>query len=200
VTRTQGFDWYILIDGVPSGPVTAEALTTLVTKRKLAADDLVWCEGLPSWTPVGAVLGAVERSAPRTPPDTRSATRTHTVYVEAAERRQTAHRVVSLSQLYVDRLAEGLLAPLPQPSSSGIVEAHGSFGADVGGDVTPAYAPPSPEHASARYVAPSQQRDAAHWQPELAELARLVEVSEAGADWNAEWVAMPAATALTVAR
>lgn len=195
--RTEGFDWYILLDGAPSGPVTAEALTSLLTRGMLAADDLVWCEGLASWTPVGALLGAVERPVPLATPDTRSASRTHTIYVEAAERRETAHRVVSLSQLYVDRLAERMLAPVPQPSSSGIVEAHDAFGADVGGYGTLANAAPSLEYASARYVAPSQQRDAAQWQPELVELARLVEVSEAGADWNAEWAAKPTTRALT---
>lgn len=197
MTRTENFDWYILLDGEPSGPVTAEALTTLVMKRQLAAGDLVWCHGLASWMPVGAVLGASERPDPlplmptQTPSQSPSRTSTHTIYVEAAERRETAHRVVSLSQLYVDSLAERMLAPLPHPlhSSSGIVEAHDAYGA-------PAYDRLSPEHAAARYVAPSSPRETGSLQPELVELARLVEVSEANADWNSEWKAQAPRPAL----
>ncbi len=183
MTQAVGFDWYILIDGKPSGPVPAAALASLVMQRKLTSGDLVWCEGLASWMPVGAVLGASEQPAPRAP--------THTVHVEAAERRATAHRVASLSQLYVENLAERKLAPLPSTASSRIVEAHDAFGGDMDAYESDASVQPTFEHAGAQHLADPYRHSpepmqSEPWQPELAELARLVEVSEAGADWSGE--------------
>lgn len=166
MTQAVGSDWYIVIDGAPTGPVSAADLSAMVMKRQVGADNLVWCEGLAGWMPIGAVLGASERPAPRA--------LTHTVHVEAAERRRTAQRVVSLSRLYVEQLAERTLTAIPQPSSAFIAQAHD--------------AELSFDEASAHYVVePPPQRGAASWQPELATLARLVEVSEASADPTTAW-------------
>ena len=188
----MGSDWYFAIDGTPNGPVSADELSALVFKRQISANDLVWCEGLAGWTPVASVLGASERPAPRSP--------THTVHVEAAERREAAHRVVSLSRLYVEQLAERTLVPIPHPSSSFIVTAHDSAGYYPDALDTQAYPQPSLEQASARYVVEPPQRGAGSWQPELAELTRLVEVSEAGADWNTEMGAHNTGSALVQTR
>lgn len=169
MTQAVGSDWYIVIDGAPTGPVSAADLSAMVMKRQVGADNLVWCEGLAGWMPIGAVLGASARPAPRA--------LTHTVHVEAAERRRTANRVVSLSRLYVEQLAERTLTAIPQPSSEFITEAHDA----------PTYGGPALDHASAHYVVEPPQRGAASWQPELATLARLVEVSEASADPTTAW-------------
>lgn len=179
MTQAVGSDWYIVIDGAPTGPVSAADLSAMVMKRQVGADNLVWCEGLAGWMPIGAVLGASERPAPRA--------LTHTVHVEAAERRRTAHRVVSLSRLYVEQLAERTLTAIPQPSSEFIAEAHDAAGFHLAADDAPTYGGPALDHASAHYVVEPPQRGAASWQPELATLARLVEVSEASADPTTAW-------------
>ena len=157
MTRGEGFDWYILIDGAPCGPVSAQDLARFAVERRLAAGDLVWCEGLANWMPVGAVLGASERPAPRSP--------THTVWVDAAERRQAAGRVVSLSRLYVEKLAEQAHASVPLPSSSGIVEAHDASGAYADAYHAAASNWHAPQYAGARYL-PRDRQAADPWQPE----------------------------------
>lgn len=183
VTRAERFDWYILVDGAPAGPVTAAALTSFLMSGKLTSGDLVWCDGLASWMPLGAVLGASEQPSPRS--------KTHTVHVETAARRAAAHDVASLSRLYVENLAERRLAPLPPTSSCRIVEAHDAFGAYAEASGYAASVQPPFDYASARHLPSSDQQSAEAWQPALAELARLVEVSEAGADWSGEWEVQP---------
>lgn len=180
MTQAVGSDWYIVIDGAPTGPVSAADLSAMVMKRHVGADNLVWCEGLADWTPIGAVLGASERPAP--------IALTHTVHVEAAERRRTAHRVVSLSRLYVEQLAERALTAIPRPSSAFIAEAHDFGGIYLDADNTHADAELSFDQASAHYVVePPPRRAAASLQPELATLARLVEVSEASVERTTAW-------------
>jgi hypothetical protein len=103
-------DWYVLKGNRPVGPASARELALLLLQRRLEAGDLVWCEGLPGWLPIGAALGAAERGGPRDPAgrDPR---------IDAAQAAAAAGRVVSLSQLYVEKLAEQRAMPPPVPGA-----------------------------------------------------------------------------------
>jgi hypothetical protein len=51
-------EWYYTIKGQQApGPVTPAALKQLAVAGQLQPTDLVWQEGMPSWTPAGAVKG-----------------------------------------------------------------------------------------------------------------------------------------------
>jgi hypothetical protein len=47
--------WFYNQGGVQMGPVPAATLRDLVLARQLAADDLVWAEGMVSWLPMNQV-------------------------------------------------------------------------------------------------------------------------------------------------
>lgn len=114
MTHASGYDWYVLNNGTPTGPVSAQDLAVLAMQRHVRSDDLVWCEGLAGWMPLGAVLAASEQ--PKLRP------RTYTVEAEPVDRRATATRVVSLSRLYVEKLTELKLAPVPSAKAQSTLD------------------------------------------------------------------------------
>jgi S1-C subfamily serine protease len=60
--------WYYLRDGERHGPVSSQQLRALAYARKIAPDDLVWCEGLADWTPAAKVKGLFAMQVPPPPP------------------------------------------------------------------------------------------------------------------------------------
>lgn len=62
--------WYLAQNGAPDGPHAAATLVERVQAGRLAADSLVWREGLAGWVPlqqVWAELGGVQPAAPQPP-------------------------------------------------------------------------------------------------------------------------------------
>lgn len=61
---------YLLIDGVESGPFTAEALHTLKREGRITPTTLCWQEGMAEWQELRVVFGETiqEKSAVRPPP------------------------------------------------------------------------------------------------------------------------------------
>jgi hypothetical protein len=55
--------WYYGLAGVQHGPVEFSKLQMLVAVGQLGADDLVWTDGMPAWTPVRQVPGLVQGSS-----------------------------------------------------------------------------------------------------------------------------------------
>ena len=81
--------WYYLRDGVRHGPVSSQQLRALAYARKIAPDDLVWCDGLADWTPAAKVKGLFTMRAPPPPPGpNRGADRGS--HVESAGSKQSA--------------------------------------------------------------------------------------------------------------
>lgn len=91
-------EWYIAVEGEPFGPVSPTRLSELVLGGKVLPHDLVWCEGMIDWRPLSATLGGGQKSRPGPV--------VYEIDVEAAERRELAGRVASLSELYLDKLVE----------------------------------------------------------------------------------------------
>ena len=58
--------WHYSVGSDQYGPVTLLELRGLVNSGQLTADDLVWKEGLPDWTPVSDIgeLNAAQRESP----------------------------------------------------------------------------------------------------------------------------------------
>ena len=59
--------WYIAVDGTPVGPHSRESLEHLRAAGKIAADAMVWREGMSGWTPY-AESGLSSPSPPPIPP------------------------------------------------------------------------------------------------------------------------------------
>lgn len=59
-------NWYYMLKGKRSGPITARALHDLVNSGVLSEDSLVWKEGLENWLPVARLRGGCRRE-PRRP-------------------------------------------------------------------------------------------------------------------------------------
>ena len=49
--------YYIVKNGEPTGPYSLEQLQALVTQGSASPAELCWAEGLPTWVPLGQVLG-----------------------------------------------------------------------------------------------------------------------------------------------
>ena len=47
--------WYYAGNGAQQGPVTLEQLQGLIAGNSVAGDALVWCEGMPQWTPANQI-------------------------------------------------------------------------------------------------------------------------------------------------
>jgi hypothetical protein len=65
--------WYYTRNRQPVGPVSFAQLQQLAGSGQLGADDLVWQEGMPAWTPANTVVGllgllSVARPAAKPPP------------------------------------------------------------------------------------------------------------------------------------
>ncbi|MDY3552389.1 DUF4339 domain-containing protein [Gemmata sp. JC717] len=63
--------WYYLVNGARRGPVTTSQLRSLIESGVVRATDLLWREGMPTWTEAGTVPGlfpATLQSLPPTPP------------------------------------------------------------------------------------------------------------------------------------
>lgn len=59
-------DWWYSVDEARKGPVTIDALRTMMIEGKVSASTLVWKEGLPAWSPLSEIadLGPVVRAMP----------------------------------------------------------------------------------------------------------------------------------------
>lgn len=57
--------WFYATSGQQNGPVSQEELMRLIGTGTVKASDLVWCEGMPNWTPAGEVA---ELTPPPPPP------------------------------------------------------------------------------------------------------------------------------------
>ena len=64
--------WHYNDSGEQRGPVTAEEIKSLIASRKILAETLVWCEGMPDWKPANSI-GEFQLS-PYAPPAFDSAT------------------------------------------------------------------------------------------------------------------------------
>ncbi|GEM_PF-2035201 len=53
---------FLLQDGQQSGPFPFDSLCRMLTAGSVSPDDLVWCDGMADWVPLGSLL-------PTTPPD-----------------------------------------------------------------------------------------------------------------------------------
>src|SRR5687767_4076431 len=58
--------WYYASGGQQRGPVKTAQLKQLVTAGELKAEDLVWCDGMPNWSPASTVKGLFPTEAART--------------------------------------------------------------------------------------------------------------------------------------
>ena len=47
--------WYYTLNGQQTGPVDLEQLKGMVSGGQIQPNDMVWCEGMPSWQPASAV-------------------------------------------------------------------------------------------------------------------------------------------------
>lgn len=63
------FEWYVLRDGRPVGPMNPQELAALSLSGHVAGQDFVWCEALTEWVRLGRALGIAEQAAapPRRP-------------------------------------------------------------------------------------------------------------------------------------
>jgi hypothetical protein len=68
----MGQQWYYIRSGKRAGPISAAALQQLASSGQLLPSDLVWKEGLPTWTPAEKIQGlfaaAAYGAAPPVPP------------------------------------------------------------------------------------------------------------------------------------
>lgn len=63
-------DWYYIVDGVQSGPISDEAIRVLVSKGLITSDSPVWRSGMSDWQPAGSLpdlFVASELPLPRQP-------------------------------------------------------------------------------------------------------------------------------------
>ena len=61
--------WFYATSGQQNGPVSQEELVRLIGTGTVKPTDLVWCEGMPNWTPAGEVAElAPPPPVPRTAP------------------------------------------------------------------------------------------------------------------------------------
>ena len=47
--------WHYNDSGEQRGPVTAEEIKSLIARRKILADTLVWCDGMADWKPANSI-------------------------------------------------------------------------------------------------------------------------------------------------
>jgi hypothetical protein len=55
-------EWFYARDGQRFGPVSSEALRQMARDGLLQQDDLIWSEGMASWTPASAVKGLLPQA------------------------------------------------------------------------------------------------------------------------------------------
>ena len=61
-------DWYYIHAGEKFGPIKTPELILLARTKKLAGDDLVWCEGLSNWTAASKIKEILAATPPPIPP------------------------------------------------------------------------------------------------------------------------------------
>jgi GYF domain 2 len=64
-------NYHINRGGQQFGPVSLADLQNMTAQGQISPNDLAWCEGMPSWTPVSQVLASVPAAAPQPPPQRR---------------------------------------------------------------------------------------------------------------------------------
>ncbi len=111
VGGTAQYDWYVWKEGRSVGPMSSAELALMSFQKHINGRDLVWCQGMAGWLPLGSALGAIdgpkrlevveEGSATVRPP-------------RSAEPSRAAVKIVSLSQLYLENLVKANV-PLPPP-------------------------------------------------------------------------------------
>src|SRR4051812_1084831 len=60
-------DWYYAENGQQRGPVDLNTLRQLASTGSLKGNDLVWCDGMPSWSPAHVVPDLASAFAPAAP-------------------------------------------------------------------------------------------------------------------------------------
>jgi hypothetical protein len=60
----MAIEWHYAKNGTQHGPVAAESLQDLLRRGELKADDLVWHDELPEWTPAEDVPGLMPARKP----------------------------------------------------------------------------------------------------------------------------------------
>jgi hypothetical protein len=60
-------EWYYSIDGEKTGPVTSAELRRLASTGELKPSDLVWKEGMATWSPVNSMKGLLPEGVPPIP-------------------------------------------------------------------------------------------------------------------------------------
>ncbi len=56
--------WYVLIGGVQTGPITPEDLRERIQSGAVTARDLVWTDRMPEWAPAGTIPELFPHGAP----------------------------------------------------------------------------------------------------------------------------------------
>ncbi len=64
----MGEQWYWYNGRQQFGPVSREELARLVASGQMQRTDVVWCQGMATWTPANQVQGLLPPADPRFPP------------------------------------------------------------------------------------------------------------------------------------
>ena len=48
-------NWYIAIDGRPSGPYTEREVSSMLLDKKITIESLMWCNGMSAWRRAGDI-------------------------------------------------------------------------------------------------------------------------------------------------
>ena len=47
--QPKGTEWYVAMDGKPTGPYSENEIKSLLLEKKVTKDSLVWCAGMSTW-------------------------------------------------------------------------------------------------------------------------------------------------------